>query len=65
MSRQRQVKAQPILKGLPNRKDYPNAQIETGHKAGKAVKWLKNEFQLGHGHSMAIYALLKGKKEDE
>ena len=24
----------------------------------------KQEFELGHGHAMAIYALLKGKKLD-
>jgi hypothetical protein len=33
-------------------------------KAGEIVKWLKEEFQLGHGHSMAIYALLKGLKKE-
>lgn len=34
-------------------------------KAGDIVKWLKEEFQLGHGHSMAIYALLKGMKTED
>ena len=33
-------------------------------KAGDIVKWLKQEFKLGHGHSMAIYALLKGMKKE-
>ncbi|NJK96010.1 MAG: DUF4287 domain-containing protein [Bacteroidales bacterium] len=32
-------------------------------KAGDIVAWLKQDFELGHGHAMAIYALLKGKKE--
>lgn len=32
-------------------------------KAGEIVAWLKKDFDLGHGHAMAIYALLKGKKE--
>jgi hypothetical protein len=31
-------------------------------KAGEIVQWLKADFDLGHGHAMAIVALLKGKK---
>ena len=31
-------------------------------KAGEIVAWLKNDFKLGHGHAMAIVALLKGKE---
>jgi Domain of unknown function (DUF4287) len=31
-------------------------------KAGEIIKWLKEDFDLGHGHAMAIYATLKGKK---
>lgn len=33
-------------------------------KAGEIVEWLKADFDLGHGHSMAIYALLKGIKDE-
>ncbi|WP_256006902.1 DUF4287 domain-containing protein [Pedobacter deserti] len=33
-------------------------------KAGDITKWLKEEFDLGHGHAMAIYALLKGLKDE-
>jgi hypothetical protein len=31
-------------------------------KVGEVVAWLKQDFQLGHGHAMAIVALLKGKQ---
>lgn len=34
-------------------------------KAGAVVQWLKDDFALGHGHAMAIYALLKGAKGEE
>jgi hypothetical protein len=30
-------------------------------KAGELVDWLKKEFDLGHGHSMAIWAVFKDK----
>ena len=33
-------------------------------KAGEIVAWLKEDYKLGHGHSMAIYAYLKGKRDD-
>jgi Domain of unknown function (DUF4287) len=28
------------------------------------VQWLKDDFELGHGHAMAIFALLKGAKKE-
>ena len=40
-------------------------QIKPGIKAGEIVKWLKEEFDLGHGHAMAIYALLYGLKNEK
>lgn len=40
-------------------------QLAPGVKAGDVVKWLKTDFQLGHGHAMAIYALLRGLKSEE
>ena len=33
-------------------------------KAGTVVAWLKQDFALGHGHAVAIVALLKGKKPE-
>lgn len=32
-------------------------------KATEITNWLKAEFDLGHGHAMAIFALFKGKTE--
>ena len=32
-------------------------------KAAEITNWLKEEFELGHGHSMAIYSTFKGKNE--
>ncbi len=39
------------------------AGVKPGVKAGEIVAWLKEDFGLGHGHAMAIVALLKGKTE--
>jgi Domain of unknown function (DUF4287) len=39
--------------------------LAPGVKAGDIVKWLKAEFDLGHGHAMAIFALLKGAKNEK
>ncbi len=30
-------------------------------KATEIVNWLKTDFELGHGHAMAIFAAFKGK----
>lgn len=37
--------------------------IVKGVKATQITDWLKADFDLGHGHAMAIVALLKGKKD--
>lgn len=33
-------------------------------KAAAVIEWLKADYDLGHGHSMAIFALLKGHKKE-
>jgi hypothetical protein len=38
--------------------------IKPDVKAGQVVVWAKGDLGLGHGHAMAIYALLKGKQPD-
>jgi len=40
-------------------------KLKPDTKAGEIVDWLKDEFDLGHGHAMAIYALLKGMKNED
>jgi hypothetical protein len=41
-----------------------NGELKPSVKAGDVVQWLKNDFELGHGHAMAIYALFKGIKKE-
>lgn len=36
-----------------------NGLLKEGAKAGDFIKWTKQEFDLGHGHSMAIWAVFK------
>ena len=51
------------FKELAEKKGFTeNGKIKVGVKATQITDWLKQEFELGHGHAMAIYALLKGKK---
>ncbi len=40
-------------------------KLRANVKAGEIVSWLKEDFELGHGHSMAIFALLKGVKNED
>ncbi len=35
-----------------------------GVNAGTVIDWLKADFDLGHGHAMAIVTLLKGSKKE-
>lgn len=40
-----------------------NGKLNPATKATEITNWLKEEFDLGHGHAMAIYATFKGKTE--
>ena len=49
------------FKKLAEKKGFlVKGKLSPGVKAGEIVKWLKEDFELGHGHSMAIFALFKG-----
>ena len=38
--------------------------VAPGVTATRIVAWLKEDFDLGHGHAMALYALFKGIKQE-
>ena len=42
-----------------------DGKLSADVKATEVVNWLKADFALGHGHAMAIYALLKGVKNED
>lgn len=51
------------LKQLATEKGFlANGLLKPEIKAGQVVQWLKDDFKLGHGHAMAVYALFKGMK---
>ena len=51
------------FKKLANEKGFlSGGKLRADVKAGEIVAWLKKDFELGHGHAMAIVALLKGKE---
>jgi hypothetical protein len=52
------------FKELAEKKGFlKDGQIIETVKAAQITNWLKEEFELGHGHAMAIYAAFKGKTE--
>ena len=53
------------FKKLAEQKGFlKKGKLAEGVKAADIVKWLKDEYQLGHGHAMAIFALFKGVKKE-
>jgi len=54
------------FRAIAERKGFTNkGRLAEGVKAGQIVNWLKEDFELGHGHAMAIFALLKGTKSED
>jgi hypothetical protein len=50
------------FKKLAEQKGFLNkGKLVEGIKAGQILAWLKEDFDLGHGHAMAIYAVFKGR----
>ena len=53
------------FKAMAEQKSFTqNGELRSNVKAGDVVKWLKEDYALGHGYAMAIYALLKGVKKE-
>jgi hypothetical protein len=42
-----------------------DGKLADGVKAGVIIDWLRTDFHLGHGHAMAIVALLNGSKRED
>lgn len=55
--------ADDLMKLAEKKGFVKKAAIVDGIKATEVTNWLKEEFELGHGHAMAIYAYFKGKRE--
>jgi hypothetical protein len=54
------------FKALAETKGFTSGgAIAAGVKATQITDWLKADFGLGHGHAMAIYALIKGMKKEK
>jgi hypothetical protein len=52
------------FKKLAEKKGFlEKGKLKPAAKAGEIVAWLKEDFELGHGHAMAIFALFKGAKK--
>jgi hypothetical protein len=51
------------FKKLATKKGFlEKGKLKPAVRATEIVNWLKEDFDLGHGHAMAIYASFKGMK---
>ena len=52
------------FKKMAEKKEFLiKGKLNPAVKATEITNWLKEEFELGHGHAMAIYATFKGKSD--
>lgn len=52
------------LKALADQNGFiDGGRLKLGVKAAQITEWAKTDLGLGHGHAMAVYALLSGKKK--
>ncbi|MEO8109218.1 MAG: DUF4287 domain-containing protein [Ginsengibacter sp.] len=53
------------FKKLAEQKGFlKKGKLADGVKAGEIVNWLKKDYELGHGHAMALFALFKEVKKE-
>ena len=53
------------FKKLAEKKGFlKKGKLSVSVKAGEIAQWLKDEYGLGHGHAMALFALFKGMKKE-
>ncbi|WP_315823867.1 DUF4287 domain-containing protein [Paraflavitalea speifideaquila] len=55
--------ATDFVKLAEKKKFIQKGELDPKVKAGQIVEWLKADFELGHGHAMAVYAYFKGKRD--
>lgn len=56
-------KPEEFVKLAEKKKFIQKGVLDPKVKAGEIVQWLKEDFDLGHGHAMAIVAYFKGKRD--
>lgn len=56
-------KPEEFVKLAEKKKFIQKGVLDPKVKAGEIVQWLKEDFDLGHGHAMAVYAYFKGKRD--